>query len=163
MITTELLVACGELLSKKHNPLNFPGKLYFQSNVEDVAVYVKNLVETLRSKDQQSESCGQADNPIFKIPTSVAVALSLYCGCNSGAKIEPEQEATWVESSEKLSTLVEARRRRFWEANGGSAAVGAGWLPCSIFPHLGRTETEVVRELEGKSVHRIVFLCDHSG
>lgn len=157
MISTELIAACASLLAKQKlktssQPMSLSsfGKLYIQTNVEDVAVYVRGLVENFKSREIGID-CGFES--IFTIPSSIDATYNLYRG---RYPYHATQMESWVDT-EASAECLNTRRRQRWFADGGTMAAGHGWLCQSILPKHGRTETEVVREEEGKPVHRIVF------
>lgn len=159
MITDELLVFASSLLSgiRSNDNIDKYGKLYFQSNVEDVAMYVRTKIEGIQSPlvyglEPPAQCC-----PVFKTPVSASASLELYTG--AGGRSNLPKTLSWC-TAKDTAECDETRRRQLWRARGGAEAVGKGWLPCSVFPESGRTETEVVREAEGKSVFRAVFICN---
>ena len=137
MVTERVLELCSELLSPD-------GVVILQSNVEDVAVYVRQTVENL-----QSSSCK------LRVVQEVADIPWLW-----GYEESPPT-LSWVESitraiSDERNTAP-SRRQLAWIEAGGDRAIGHGWLNCNPLPTCARTETEIMCEFEKKCVHRVVF------
>lgn len=171
MITVKLLLLCGSLLLGQHllrdrsgippvPPSVLSGKLYFQSNVEDIAVYFRGMIERITFDDisligiPNCKRAGRSTEQLFKLPSSVYEASKLY-----PVRCLDLPDVTNMDWAGENDANVDPRRRQLWIAGGGAAAIGPGWLPFSILPMHGRTETEVARNLEGKPIYRIVFLC----
>jgi hypothetical protein len=167
MVTRELLCVAGALLLGLHCPaaltlqdgMEFPcGKLYIQSNVEDVAIYMMRLIEDIKYSDvvaclKHIPTCCTNSSTIFSIPASAAAAHELY---RPRGAVEIGIDHEWASSTVEL---CQPRRQKQWVDEGGRQAIGSGWLSHSGLPLHGRTETEVVREHEQKKVYRAVLIC----
>eukprot|EP00607_Mallomonas_marina_P010821 CAMPEP_0182421666 /NCGR_PEP_ID=MMETSP1167-20130531/7111_1 /TAXON_ID=2988 /ORGANISM="Mallomonas Sp, Strain CCMP3275" /LENGTH=713 /DNA_ID=CAMNT_0024599015 /DNA_START=674 /DNA_END=2815 /DNA_ORIENTATION=+ len=127
------------------------GCLYLQSNVEDVAVTMRDvLLEVIHSRGY-SVSLPSSSRDIPWLPG--------WEDFRSDSKQAREEEALWVSSEEiKTEGQTLSRRQRVWRAAGGTRAVGEGWLVRSPLPVYARTETEIMCQLNQKDVHRILYI-----
>ena len=119
------------------------GVLYFQSNVEDVAVYMKNVTEKVVSKKTwlNIKALGTA-NAIER----AKCPMPFECKSDEAIQIK------------NASTTCSTQRSKLYRDSGGERAVGKYWLKASPFPNYARTETEASYELDGKPVHRIGWI-----
>ena len=147
MVTRELLEKAARALSggrpdgwERRVEACRPGYLYLQSNVEDVAVTVENMVR-------------QMDN--YGVPGGLLVPNHPEDIPDLWGRHEPLQ---WVENDSCNSSAPTSRRQALWVERGGARAQGRGWLSSSPLPCIARTETEVMCARSGKPVHRICFL-----
>ena len=166
MVTRYILGIIAALLLGKHCTFaTRAGKLYTQSNTEDVAVYMNNLIRSIRHSDiyghsPHDDTSENVDKLIFRIPTSATEACNSYLGTGGG---KTEQSENWAPIVTFKDRGHEPRRQSRWIELGGERAGGAGWLSHSIFPEHGRTETEVVRAYEGKILYRALYFSEGGG
>ena len=126
------------------------GRLYLQSNVEDVAVWMRQEVEAHTG---------------MRAPTAeVQAGLGLLRGAGDAGEL-----VAWaggVDGTDGVGEGVLTVRQQRWLASfahGHSSpprARGAGWLAANPLPACAHTETEVACALEGKSVYRVLFECE---
>lgn len=64
-----------------------------------------------------------------------------------------------VEFTNSVASLdAVTQRAQRWVANGGDRAIGKSFSSLPLLPMIGRTETEVACSLDGKPVHRCLFV-----
>ena len=156
--------------------------LIIQTNVEDVAVYLKNIVSQstlynsgkgfkipIDSTDivdiKKSWECNYYNTENIDFEGTAAAGnsngnreiLSNVEGVNIGLKADDNNED--VRNSE-VESLALQRRATKWILAGGERATGHGWLASSPLPRVARTETEAMCEHSKKPVHRILFVFE---
>lgn len=133
MITPKL-VSCAVAISQRSGAI-----LYFQSNVEDVAVLSRGMFE----------NCGSND----------FLATVVEGDCVNKSKSEKQKISRTVESNidnmERMDSIP--NRKIIWQSMGGMMAQGKSWLTTSPVPMFGRTETEVVYQTGSKPVYRFAW------
>jgi hypothetical protein len=134
MVTNKLIETLLSIAVTRNDSQPSPTRLYIQSNVEDVAVTMKNKVESQFSKGSVGgtfrhlqESHLESGSPKFSIQS-----------------VEP-------------TTETKTKRQELWEELGGEQIeIGrGGWLRTSPFPVCCRTETEASYAIMNKPVFRI--------
>jgi hypothetical protein len=110
--------------------------LYVQSNIEDVAVFLRNMISGV----------GVVGASCFEVVDSLGDAMHIW-----------GQGADYQTAAEVALSDVPPRRQELWRASGGLPAEGPGWLSKSPLPLHARTETELLYAQDRKSVHRLLF------
>lgn len=130
MVTNHLIETLLSLLAKKQ--VDYTPRLYFQSNVEDVAVTIRRKVEL------------KIDN--LQLKARCISEFEEYCRlCEN------------VSRSNLSDSEVRTQRQDIWEQLGGERIeIGSnGWLRRSPLPIYCRTETEAAYARMNKPVYRI--------
>ena len=112
-----------------------------QSNVEDVADYMRSLVD-----QTLAYSCCD-DHP------SAARELWTSIWGEQGGGVGYGRSEGWYAPRGTSSCLRGTR----WAQGGGRRVQGRGWLRTSPLPTMARTETEAAYELADKPIYRIVY------
>jgi SAM-dependent methyltransferase len=130
--------------------------LLIQTNVEDVAVTIKNLVTDSWCYDLSGGfSLRTSPNNIQNIRHSWKSVDSV----SSYADDSTIDDSTNFIGERENDNLIQKRVTN-WINLGGERARGHGWLKSSPLPPEGRTETEAMCAHEKKPVHRIMFLYE---
>lgn len=123
---------CSPLAQKIEHVLAIGGALYMQSNVEDVALWMRRLVEA---------------NTGLEAPREVSKAHLDRLGVG--------QQDQWASISP--NEALSERQKRYFAYGGQMRAAGEGWLKQSPMHPCSHTETEILCNIEEKPVHRIIF------
>jgi len=120
------------------------GQFLIQSQVEDVAVWTRRLVETETN---------------LEVPaTPPSRHRSLPRATARHTHVDEEASGSWAEDCMEAE-LSERQRRVLRTRPGVERAAGPGWLSESPLPPCAASETEVLCAIEEKRVHRIIFKC----
>lgn len=133
MVTNKLLETLLSIAVANKESQPSPTKFYIQSNVEDVAVTIKNKVESQISKGSMMGMFRHLqESPVES-------------GSTEYQRVDPTQQET------------KTKRQELWEELGGEKIeIGRdGWLRSSPFPIYCRTETEASYAIMNKPVFRI--------
>jgi len=173
MCNTALFSSIAHLFNKLRCP-DIQSCLFLQSNVEDVAVTMRNTVQSSGDISIGNRTA-RFDLPEDMLHARSLVSNIFHASPNNEAMESIQQQ--WVTSDQLIaSTNITAgggrlsQRLQLWldylERWGGdsvsfrpdSRACGVGWLPESLLPYGARTETEAHCEFECKPVHRMLFV-----
>ena len=142
MVGPHLLRRAEALLRPRATyPPPAPGLLYVQSNVEDVAVWMRQAVE---------------DHTGLRPPSRAARLLAFSHG-------QAEAEGMdWAARPEPEAALTLRQKRWLDGSPQAPRAHGPGWLAGSPLPACAHSETEVMCIAKGKTVYRVLFECQAS-
>ena len=149
-----------ELFKTKAGTSDMPQLLFIQSNVEDVAVTMRNII--LREGMDVCFAVPSSAQEAFRLAEEV---LSQGRERKNGISEKEEEDISWVsEEQDPYSLSLRDKKwlewRRIDDTDGnleGIRALGKGWLTRNPFID-SRTETEVHCAYFGKRVHRMLFL-----
>lgn len=153
--------------------------IIIQSNVEDVAITMQNIV---KESQQYNEPGG------FYIPTDYSQLTQVSKNWNYSSEkdlsfltdshaemasdmINDFHDITDIDESSSVNSATSdnaqeskllQKRAEKWISSGGARARGPGWLSASPLPSVARTETEAMCEHYGKAVHRTLFFLKES-
>lgn len=113
---------------------------YFQSNVEDVAVYTRGLV-------LDSISTKGVEPRFISISEKEMMRGNLRSFNRKAEKVNLDD----------ISDISLPNRKLIWAAIGGPLAEGENWLRTSPMPRYAMTETEAVYQAGEKPVYRFAF------
>ena len=119
------------------------GQFLIQSQVEDVAVWTRRLVETETN---------------LEVPATPPSRHRSLLGAAQHVAGDEQMSGSWAEICPEAE-LSERQRRAMRAWPGVERAEGPGWLSESPLPPCAASETEVLCAIEGKRVHRIIFEC----
>lgn len=137
MITPKLVASCIKIARRNRSVI------YFQSNVEDVAVYTRGLfLDCMRE-------IGETVIPIEEKDCMCHIDSSMGQLPYFNVERRPDN----VESSDPSLP----KRKLIWDALGGERAEGSVWLKTSPSPWYAKTETEAVYISDNKPVYRFAW------
>jgi hypothetical protein len=168
----------GDILARKRGDIGSARKGVFlvQTQVEDVAVMVKRLVESTRSDN--------GDGGIkLRIPDSSLEVGSIGSNNSTQQQQQQQQQQAWVTAGEldersatqagragsRLRKYLDSLQQEDGEDDDrdhrdknklGNRACGRGFLLHNPLGHAGRTETEVMCVVESKPVHRVAWVVE---
>lgn len=130
--------------------------LLIQTNVEDVAVTIKNLVTDSYFYDLSGG---------FTLRTSPNNIQNIRHSWKAVDSVRSSADDSTIDDfidffGERENDILIQKRVANWIKIGGERARGNGWLRSSPLPPEGRTETEAMCVHEKKPVHRIMFLYE---
>ena len=132
-----------------------------QSNVEDVAVAMRDMVERAKPASE-----AWFEIPRFLVAGIATVEASGEVGNEYVCAAEPHV-GTYYDTGALGAKLANLRwaslsgreacsqRQLLWIESGGRRAEGLGWLADTPFPHGAMSETEAVYRLNDRDVHRV--------
>ena len=153
MVTNQVIDLCGEIFDSagehssntKSCPVNLPG-FFIQSNIEDIAVKIKQSVESSSYFKKTGEKKG------FFIPE--INEFDQIWKTNTPDNIIKSNN---IEHWDIAPSICKSRRQMIWSESGRERPYGRGWLPFSILPKTVKSETEAECLINGKPIHRIFF------
>ena len=160
--------------------------IIIQSNVEDVAVTMQNIVKESPQYNepggfymptdclqltQISKNWNYSSDKDLSFLTDSHAEMALDTSCQDLDKEdnlnvfididESSSDSSATSDNAQESKLLQKRAEK-WILSGGARARGPGWLSASPLPSVARTETEAMCEHYGKAVHRTLFFLKES-
>ena len=144
MVTPTLIKSVLECIANR-------GLLYVQSNVEDVAVFMKHTVESC-AKDMQ----GLDLRYTHKVDKT---ALNCMVITSHGESQSKYNNGGHLNVNANTCTHSMTKRCKAYHATGGELAAGEGWYDQGTSPLAlyARTETETSYAIQNKNVYRIAW------
>jgi hypothetical protein len=140
--------------------------IYLQSNVEDVSITMRSVVEKINSKLDITNKYQISAKAHDSLAASNAVFLPVSHKDSTNSQLEWVSTLPGCDDSKSDVCDNISQRMRLWIAEISKdeklckhnlRAIGQGWLSTSILPGNARTETEAYCSIEKKPVHRILF------
>eukprot|EP00577_Skeletonema_sp_RCC1716_P006041 CAMPEP_0113376588 /NCGR_PEP_ID=MMETSP0013_2-20120614/2708_1 /TAXON_ID=2843 ORGANISM="Skeletonema costatum, Strain 1716" /NCGR_SAMPLE_ID=MMETSP0013_2 /ASSEMBLY_ACC=CAM_ASM_000158 /LENGTH=627 /DNA_ID=CAMNT_0000258677 /DNA_START=68 /DNA_END=1951 /DNA_ORIENTATION=+ /assembly_acc=CAM_ASM_000158 len=164
---------CIERLSSYPGPIKlamiqFPTPYRYTEDREDVEASVAQGYNAQLPEDSES-GCFMVTEKLLRLIQEVLSRkedgkLLVQSNCEDVAvrmKNIAETRAGFksVEFTNSVTALdAVTQRAQRWVANGGDRAIGKSFSSLPLLPMVGRTETEVACSLDGKPVHRCLFV-----
>lgn len=147
----ELVVAATRNNASEHGSM-----VYLQSNVEDVAVTLVQMLENADSNQNYRRVTGTCNQ---KLQSAEVQPMPSSLSAMHSANVT---ECTSLSSSplgkiENSESRAESRRQLLWRERGGERATGPGWVACAVFPY-ARTETEASYEILKRPLFRRLWI-----
>eukprot|EP01041_Mallomonas_annulata_P000840 gene840-1635_t len=153
MVSSVLIKAALECIS-------LDGVIFIQSNVEDVAITIRNRIEhyltTTSTSDTNSSQYNNNNNELFQYKLLPGPYAMNDISTNSFT-INSLSSSNESNNNNNANNMTVTKRMLLWRTHGGQAAFGHGWLERNPLPLSCRSETEASYMVDGKPVYRIAW------